>query len=284
VDANHTLYNSDMVLYFLDNFKKSQKYPDQMLDPNIMPDYGKIKKLFQVANISENLEVLSAVLEEGEISTKLIYQFSFDQPFDKISFTNLLFYLGNLTLKGLNEYGMPLFVIPNYVIKELFWQYYAHVLQESANLIFDASKVRDSMLTLAAGNVGPFLNLVQKLLESLSNRDFQRFDEKYIKGIIMAYAFQAEFYVVRSEREIANDGYLDVEFLQHPSRPGRPHQYILEIKYLKQSESDKLEVTMQTAKNQLKGYVEKDKELQSLQRLKAVAVVAVKDKLYWEEV
>jgi hypothetical protein len=40
---------------------------------------------------------------------------------------------------------------------------------------------------------------------------------------------------------------------------------------------------MQAAKNQLKGYLEKDTELQSLIKLKALAVVAVKDKLYWEE-
>jgi hypothetical protein len=57
----------------------------------------------------------------------------------------------------------------------------------------------------------------------------------------------------------------------------------MEIKYLKQSESDKLEATMLAAKNQLKGYLEKDTELQSLIKLKALAIVAVKDKLYWEE-
>jgi hypothetical protein len=284
VEFPHSVYNSDMVLYFLDNFKSEQKYPQQMLDPNIMPDYGKIKKLFQAANYQENLEVLKAILEHGEISTKLIYQFSFEQPFDKISFTNLLYYLGNLTLKGLNEYGMPVFVIPNYVIKELFWQYYAYVLQETADLIYDASKVRDAMLSVAAGDIGPFLLLVQKLLEAFSNRDYQRFDEKYIKGIIMAYAFQAEFYVVRSEREIANDGYLDIELLQHPSRPGRPHQYAIELKYLKQSDSDKLQSTMETAKKQLQSYLQNDSELQSLKRLKAVAIVAVKDKIHWEEI
>jgi hypothetical protein len=171
-DVAHTVYNADMVLYFLDNFKREQKYPQQMLDPNIMPDYGKIKKLFQVANIHENLEVLKEILEKGEISTKLIYQFSFEQPFDKIAFTNLLYYLGNLTLKGLNEYGMPLFVIPNYVIKELFWQYYAYVLQESADLIYDASKVRDAMLSVAAGDIGPFLKISSKVTRSILQQRF----------------------------------------------------------------------------------------------------------------
>ena len=139
------------------------------------------------------------------------------------------------------------------------------------------------MLSVAAGDIGPFLKLVQKLLEAFSNRDFQRFDEKYIKGIIMAYAFQAEFYVVRSEREIANDGYLDIELLQHPSRPGRPHQYVIELKYLKQAEQVQLQNTMQSAKDQLKRYLELDSVLQNLPRLKAIAIVAVKDKLYWEE-
>jgi hypothetical protein len=43
----------------------------------------------------------------------------------------------------------------------------------------------------------------------------------------------------------------------------------MEIKYLKQNESDKLEATMQAAKTQLKGYLEKDTELQSLIKLKA---------------
>ena len=60
-------------------------------------------------------------------------------------------------------------------------------------------------------------------------------------------------------------------------------QYVMEIKYLKQSDSDKLKSTMEAAKRQLQSYLEKDRELQSLKRLKVVAVVAVKDQLYWEE-
>ena len=282
VDVANTMYNSDMVLYFLKNFKYKQEYPRLMLDPNIMPDYGKIKALFKVANYIENTEVLEAVLKNGEISSKLIYQFSFSQPFDKLTFINFLYYLGNLTLQGVDEYDLPIFVIPNYVIKKLFWQYYAAVLQEKADLIYDASKVRDAMLSTAAGDIGPFLLLVQKLLQVYSNRDFQRFDEKYVKGIIMAYAFQAEFYVVRSEREVTNDGYLDIELLQHPANQGRPHQYVIELKYLKQGEADKLESTMLAAKTQLQGYLAVDETLQNLPRLKAIAIVVVKDVLHWE--
>jgi hypothetical protein len=283
-DISHTVYNSDMVLYFLKNFNDEQQYPQQMLDPNIMPDYSKIKKLFQVANFNENLSVLDEILKNGNLSTELIFQFSFDKPFDRIAFVNLLYYLGNLTLAGTNKYGMPLFVIPNYVIKELFWQYYAYLLQEKADLTSDAYEIRKAMYDTADGNIGTLLMLVQKLLEILSNRDFQKFEEKYIKMVIQAYAFQAKYYYVRSEREITNDGYLDLELLKHPDTNAEPHQYALEIKYLKQSDEDKLQFTMLAAKNQLQSYLKKDAELQSLKHLKAVAIVVVKDKVYWEEV
>jgi hypothetical protein len=283
-ELNHTVYNSDMVLYFLDEFKHEQQYPQQMLDPNIMPDYSKIKKLFQVANFNENLSVLDEILKNGNLSTELIFQFSFDKPFDRIAFVNLLYYLGNLTLAGTNKYGMPLFVIPNYVIKELFWQYYAYLLQEKADLTSDAYEIRKAMYDTADGNIETLLMLVQKLLEILSNRDFQKFEEKYIKMVIQAYVFQAKYYYVRSEREITNDGYLDLELLKHPDTNAEPHQYALEIKYLKQSDEDKLQSTMLAAKNQLQYYLEKDAELQSLKNLKAIAIVVVKDKVYWEEV
>jgi hypothetical protein len=123
-----------MVLYFLDAFKHEQKYPQQMLDPNIMPDYGKLMRLFELANYRDNISVLEEILQKGQISSDQIFQFSFEQEFDRTAFVNLLYYLGNLTLNGVDEYDLPIFVIPNYVIKELYWKYFAHVLQKEANL------------------------------------------------------------------------------------------------------------------------------------------------------
>jgi hypothetical protein len=283
-EAENKLYNSDMVLYFLKSFSYEQRYPKLMLDPNIMPDYGKLKKLFQVADFNKNIMVLDEILKNNSISTELIYQFSFDKPFDRIAFVNLLYYLGNLTMNGETKYGMPNFVIPNYVIKELYWQYYAYLLQEKADLTDDAYEVRKVMHDTADGNIGPLLLLVQKLLESLSNRDFQKFEEKYIKMAIQAYAFQAKYYYVRSEREITNDGYLDLELLKHPDINAEPHEYVLEVKYLKQADEDQLNNCIVDAKKQLLSYIDKDNFLPSLPKLKAIVTVAVKDKLYWEEI
>lgn len=283
-EVQHTLYNSDMALYFLDKFKYKQQYPQQMLDPNIMPDYGKLMKIFQVANYRENIDVLEEILQKGEISSELIFQFSFIKPFDKVAFINLLYYLGNLTIKGLTVAGKPLFHIPNHVIGDLYWQFYGYVLQEKAGILDDINRLHDAMNSvLEDGKIDPLFRILERILENLSNRDFQRFNEKSLKISLMSLASMANFYFIRSEREIENDGYIDLEFLRHPANPGKPYEYVFELKYLKKGDETERENTMNAAKSQLKSYLEKDVELQSLQKLKAIAVVAVKDKIYWEE-
>jgi hypothetical protein len=71
-----------------------------MLDPNVMPDYGKLKSIFEMANYQENLEVLQEVLEKGQVACEQIYQFDFSKPFRKKEFINFSYYLGNLAVKG----------------------------------------------------------------------------------------------------------------------------------------------------------------------------------------
>jgi hypothetical protein len=284
-EVNHTVYNSDMVLYFLDEFKHEQKYPQQMLDPNIMPDYGKLMKIFHVANYQNNLEVLEEILEKGHISSELIFQFSFIKPFDKVDFINLLYYLGNLTIKGMSIAGKPLFHVPNHVIEILYWQFYGYVLQEKAGMLENINQLQDAMnSTLEYGEIEPFFKFIEKILQNLSNRDFQRFNEKSLKISMLSLASMANFYYIRSEREIKNDGYIDLEFLKHPSKTGDPYQYVFELKYLKQADEDQLKNTMQSAKAQLKYYLEIDEELKKLKKLNSIAIVVVKDKIYWEEV
>ncbi len=284
-NKDHTIYNSDMVLFFLEKFKNTQKYPDLMLDPNIMPDYGKLKKMFEMANWQDNIEVLETILKENEIECSLIYQFNFEKGFRRTEFVNFLYYLGNLTLKGVNEFDGTVFKIPNLVIAELYWEYYANVLQKRADLDYEEDKVRPAVFALARGNEKPFFELVERNLEILSNRDFQRFDEKYIKLLIIAYAMQGNVFFIRSEREVGgNVGYVDIEFLIRPNNPTIHPQYVFEVKYLKKEDENLLQITQTAAEKQLRNYLEKDEILQGLAKLKAFTVVVVKSKVYMKEI
>ncbi len=283
-EINHTIYNSDMVLYFLSDFKHSQKYPKQILDPNIMPDYGKLKKMFEVANWQDNLEVLEKILKEKEISCPQIYQFNFEKTFGRTEFVNLLYYMGNLTLKGEDELGMPVFKIPNAVIAELYWEYYAHILQERAELPYEEDRVMPTIMDLARGNEKPFFELVQKNLEILSNRDFRKFDEKYVKMLIIAYAMQGGIFYIISERETSVGGYADIEMYIRPNNYKTHAEYVFEVKYLKKEEENLLEKMQLEAETQLRKYLETDEILRNKPKIRAFTIVVVKDQVHLKKV
>ncbi len=283
-EAKQTVYNSNMVLYFLDEFKNSQNYPRQILDPNIMPDYGKLKKMFEVASWQDNIEVLETILENGEISSPQIFQFIFEQNFGKIEFVNFLYYMGNMTIKKDNGLSGAIFKIPNQVIADLYWKYYANVLQERAELRTEQDRVFPAVYEMALGNPQPFFDLVQKSLEILSNRDFQRFDEKYVKMLIIAYAMQGGVFFISSERETQGGGYVDIEMDRRPSNTKKHTQYVFEVKYLPKAGSKKLKEIQAEAEKQLRHYLETDEILRSKENLSALTVVIVKDKVIMKKI
>jgi hypothetical protein len=285
VEVENTIYNANMTLFFLQEFKKKQQYPRLMLDPNIMPDYGKLKKMFEVANFEENVEVLQEILANGVVESEQIYQFDFSKPFGKTAFVNFLYYLGNLTIQGDNLYGNGIiYTIPNQVIKELYWQYYAFVLQQRAEFEYEEDGVKTAIFAASGGNITPFLRLVEKSLKVLSNRDFQRFDEKYVKMLVIAYSTQGNAFHVISERETTTGGYIDLEMYIRPNNRKTHAQYVFEIKYIKKEQESAFETIKESAKNQLLAYLQNDQILQSKQDLHAYVVIFVKDELWWERV
>ncbi|WP_448520253.1 AAA family ATPase [Rhodoflexus sp.] len=283
-ESPQNIYNPDMVLYFLKEFYLRQSYPRQMLDPNIMPDYGKIKRLFEVANWQSNVAVLEEILREGQIADAELYQFSFEKPFGRTEFVNFLYYLGNLTIAGENDAGQILFKIPNRVIAELYWQYYAYLLQQRADFKYDEIRVGDILAAMAMGNEKPFFELIERTLKALSNRDFQKFDEKYVKMLMIAYAMQSGIFLIQTERELSGGGYTDIEMLVRPNNTKQHFQYLLEVKYLKSANRAKLKTLQQEAADQLRYYLQNDNFLKSQHKLRALSVVVMKDRVFVSEI
>jgi hypothetical protein len=284
LDTKNTVYNANMVLYFLDEFSRTQQYPRLMLDPNLMPDYTKLKKMFEVANYKANLDVLQQVLETGVVAAEQIYQFDFSRPFGKIQFINFLYYLGNLTLKEEREMGIgAVFQIPNHVIKELYWEYYAYILQERIDFKYEDDQIKEAIYGLMQGNWQPFFTIVENTLQEVSNRDFIQLSEKNVKMVMIAYAMQGKSFYVRSERETKERKYIDLELYRRPNNHKEHHQYIFEIKYLPKKEEHLFEEVKSKAIAQLKVYLQ-DETVQAAALLNAFVVVVVNDKLYFEQV
>jgi len=132
------------------------------------------------------------------------------------------------------------------------------------------------LLRLAQNNeVKPFVGLIEKALQTLSNRDFMSFDEKYIKALFVGFASLSNLYFIKSEPFVSQK-YPDIMFLYRP--PFAPnYQFLFELKrsngacdvqYLKKSDSGKLKSMQESAKNQIKGYLqfEEVKQLENLKR------------------
>lgn len=118
--ADERVYNSDMVLYFALHYGRKKRYPDELLDPNIVSDYTKVQRLFNIKNKEEeHLTYLKELLKTGTIESKLIREFDMARRFEKYDFISLLYYMGILTISegGLDDL---VFKMPNFVIQQLY--------------------------------------------------------------------------------------------------------------------------------------------------------------------
>lgn len=274
------LFNSDMILYYMKSFSKNGMPPINLIDKNIASDYGKLGKLFELKNRNANTEVLEQILEGELLKCRLTESFSLEKRFTKDDFKSLLFYLGLLTIDS-SDLGRVVLKVPNYAIKGLYFDYFSNKVSEFTDYELDTSDIEDAMAEVASeGENTLLINVIEKTLTKLSNRDFIKFDEKYIKLIFLSYCFLSKIYLVKSEYEV-EDGYIDIALLKQPNV--NPKYFaIFELKYISKKEYEEkgdsiIESNLKDAINQLNKYT-KSRELYLLPNLKKWALIFVNDK------
>lgn len=237
-EAAGTVYNSDMVLYFVKNFNFEKcAYPKRMLDDNIASDYGKLLALFSVGDRDENYSVLDELINNGEVLARQKGRFDFDKGFFRDDFINLLAYVGFASLHSETLSGET-FVIPNHVIRELYFQYFKVELERRNRISIPDRAVLMAVEALALQNdMQPLVAELEKVLQLLSNRDSLWLDEEHIKTILLTLLYQSRAYFIQSEREM-NRKYPDIMLLERsPFKVN--HQHLIELKYSKKGEGEK---------------------------------------------
>ena len=210
-----TMYNPDMVLYYLNEYQSNTIAPDELIDTNISSDYGKIRKLFALQDPFRNSQVLDELMTSGETIATLTNQYSFERDFDRDDFVSLLFYSGLISIKD-DLLDALVFSIPNYVIKSLYRAFFVDYIKTEQNLTFETADVKSSIRALAQHNsIEPYIRLVENSLKCLFNQDFKKFDEKYIKALFVGFASLSNLYFIKSEPEIEKK-YPDIIFLHRP--------------------------------------------------------------------
>lgn len=127
------------------------------------------------------------------------------------------------------------------------------------------------------GKIDTIVNLLHKYLSNLSNRDFIKFDEKYIKLIVYCIAMNLKLYTTKSEVKV-NRNYPDLLLVPQDTTKGYK-SVMIEFKYLKSNETQKLKEKQEETKEQIKRYSEFE-EIRNIENLNKYTIVAVNDKVY----
>ncbi|KZL88608.1 ATP-binding protein [Clostridium magnum] len=278
-NGKERLFNSDMILYYMQSYMDSGKGPESLIDKNIASDYGKLGRMFDLKNKDANMEVLQDILKEEEIEGNITEGFSLEKNFDQDDFKSILFYLGLLTIDKPILGGVS-FKVPNYVIKELYFEYFSKKINEELNYELNTPEITKAIREIGLkGKNDNLIKIVEKTLNKLSNRDYIKFDEKYVKLIFLAYCFLSKIYLVKSEYEV-DSGYIDIALLKQANM--EPTYFaIFELKYITKAEYEKegekiIEEKKKEAIEQLQKY-KASQELMGLPNLKKWALVFVND-------
>ena len=202
VRAEEKLYNSNMCLYFLNAFLEQREIPTQLIDVNISSDYSKLGKMLDLCKGEEREKIIEQTVSGEGIISEIRQKFNPAMEFTETDLISMLFYLGYLTIAG-EEFEMPELKIPNRVMKEIYSEYFMNILNKNADLQIAESEYTEILKEIALeGKIDKLVSLAQKYLENLSNRDYMKFDEKYVKLIFFCIAMNLKIFRLKSEMEV----------------------------------------------------------------------------------
>ena len=274
------MYNSNMCLYFLKNYIRFREIPEKLIDVNIASDYSKLGKMLDLCRGEEREKVIEKTVSGEGIISEIRQKFNPAIEFTETDLVSMLFYLGYLTIDG-EEVGYPVLKIPNNVMKEIYSDYFLKILKEETQIDITDNYTEIAKELALEGKIDKAIELLGKYLKNLSNRDYIKFDEKYVKLIFYCIAMNIKTYRVKSEMEVQRK-YPDILLIPRDTEKGYKG-VMIEFKYLKKEESAKLKAVQEDAKKQIEEYMNFE-EIKDLKNINSYTVVAVNDEIYVEKI
>ena len=251
-----TMYNSNMVLYFVDNYIRNGGYmPRNMVEENIRVDYNKLRMLIRKdKEFAHDASTIQTLVQQRYDTGELKTGFPAETVAEPDNFTSLLFYFGMLTISGTLE-GETKLTIPNQVVREQLYSYLLDTYNE-ADLRFDNwEKGKLASAMAYRGDWKAYFDYIAECLHRYSSQRDKQKGEAYVHGFTLAMTAQNRFYRPISEQE-NQEGYADIfMFPLLDIYKDMLHSYIIELKYAKGKDSDeKVEQLRQEAITQANRY------------------------------
>ena len=255
-----TMYNSVMVLNFLDNYIDSNyEIPKKMVETNIRIDYDKIRMLIRHdKEFSHDASIIQQLVTQGFVTGTLNENFPAERINDPDNFLSLLFYFGMVTIDGTYK-GEAKFVVPNEVVRDQIYTYLLDTYKEN-DLEYDTySKGKLESKMAYDGQFKPYFEYIADCLKRYSSQRDKQKGEAFVHGFTLAMTSQCKFY--RPISELDNEGgYADI-FLSPlcDIYEDMVDSYIIELKYCKSSTSDdQVNELLEEASAQISRYADSD--------------------------
>lgn len=252
-DVEHTIYNSDMILYYIKSLVQYNQEPRDLIDVNVRTDYSKLKYLvYTNKKLNGNFKTLNnLILGKKVTTTKIKDNFSAFELGNEDNFKSFMYSLGFMTIE---KYRIAINLkIPNQTIKKLLSEFIHYAYHDFENYKINTDEMNNKLLDLAyEKDLSVFHYIAQMIKSSTSIRDYID-GENFVKAYMLAYLNLNTFYELKSEVE-SNKGYIDI--LLEPVKEEVPYGVIIELKYIKRSEFNQniLEKYINQAKKQLNQY------------------------------
>ena len=228
-----TMYNSNMVLYFVNNYIMYGEVSANMVESNIRIDYEKLRMLIRKdKEFAHDASIIQTLVSQGYITGEVKDGFPAASIADPDNFVSLLYYFGMLTISGRHE-GRPRLTIPNLVVQEQLYTYLLNTYNE-ADLSFSSYEKSELASSLAyRGDWQAYFAYIADCLKRYASQRDKQKGEFFVHGFTLAMTAQNRFYRPISEAD-TQAGYADIFLCPLLDiYPDMEHCYIVELKYAK---------------------------------------------------
>ncbi|MCC8114696.1 MAG: ATP-binding protein [Bacteroidales bacterium] len=254
--GRETVYNSDMVLYYMRSMLRNGQPPADMVDKNIKTDISKLKALVNLDRGIQRCEresVIERIATQGWIDMRLKTSFPAKDLLKPDNFQSLIYYYGMLSI-GAPDRGLTRMVIPNECVRQQYWSFLVAMFQDihpfTINPLLEAYGPM-----ICQGDWKKALTIIGRMYKELSALRDLIGGEYKVQGFCKALLGVCDYALLCPELEL-NYGYSD--FVMIPLRSHFPeaiHAYVLEIKYVGTKASDaEVKSAYTDAKKQIEAY------------------------------
>jgi hypothetical protein len=254
-ESSESIYNTDMILYFIDEFMLHYKLPREMIDINVRSDYSKLRTIIYTnKKLNGNFKTLQTLISGESISIpNLVQDFSAMNLHKESNFKSFMFYLGLVSIKD-RDFDLNL-KIPNETVKRIDIDFLVNSLELERVFEINISQLERELKKFALhGDLEVFRYLAIIIKECTGIRDYI-YSEQTVKAMYLAYLSLTPYYVIKSEKEL-NKGFCDI--LLKPLNPYVEYIGLVEFKYInrgkKPPSQKKIDTLVAEAKEQLDIY------------------------------